>query len=140
MFKIIGAVFVAVVVTFLPVNISELKINEDIDYVRTYSSTKVEIDKYDNGEDLVDPFLSSSYFFWWPGCGGSYDEATVFTPNGTKVTVYIKKRTMSNSLITDANKKGDSMVPQATRIADSSIKYNCHSMRGISSLQKISIG
>ena len=127
MLKIIGAIFVAGIVLFLPINAIDNNITEDETYAKAYRCAKEEIDEDDDRDDLEDPFTASSYFFWWSGCGSSYDVATVYTPNGSAVEAKIDKRTMSERDKANCNKKGDDKVPQATRIADSTNRYNCHS-------------
>ena len=54
--------------------------------------------------------------------GDSY----VYTPNGTSVYVETGEEA-SQSYISYLNDYGDDWVPEATRIANSSIVYNCHS-------------
>ena len=50
----------------------------------------------------------------------------VYTPRGTQVEVYIRDE-MPAYAINICNQNGDTLVPEATRIAPSSSKYNCHS-------------
>ena len=50
----------------------------------------------------------------------------VYTPRGTQVEVYIRDE-MPTYAINICNQNGDTLVPEATRIAPSSSKYNCHS-------------
>lgn len=50
----------------------------------------------------------------------------VYTPKGSPVEVLIRDE-YSSSFIDKCNSAGDSMVPNATRLASSTAKYNCHS-------------
>lgn len=50
----------------------------------------------------------------------------IYTPNGTSVLVYLRDE-MTTQQIDKCNYAGDTLVPEATRIAPSTKKYNCHS-------------
>lgn len=50
----------------------------------------------------------------------------IYTPNGSLVLIYTRSE-LTPEQIEDYNDYGDTLVPEATRIAPSTKKYNCHS-------------
>ncbi len=127
MLKLIGVLFAVGAISILPVKVVNGRINEKNDCVMTYSFSREIVNE--NEDETVEneySFLSSPLSFW-DGCGSTYDIATVYTPNGSEVEVLIDKRTMSQTDINNCNSNGNKKVPQATLIADSTNKYNCHS-------------
>lgn len=51
----------------------------------------------------------------------------VYTEKGSRVTAYKVKRVYSEEVIDDINSQFDSGFPNAQRIGDASMQYNCHS-------------
>lgn len=58
---------------------------------------------------------------------------TVYTPRGTAVAVTVTTYELTSSQITSANNAAASQYPQATRKANASRRYNCHSFAWYSS-------
>ena len=77
------------------------------------------IEKYENS--FINECLSSN-----PYNITTYSSLYVQTPNGTNVSVSVRKDE-DLSWVESTNNEGDALVPSATRVGDASPKYNCHS-------------
>ncbi len=55
------------------------------------------------------------------------ETSTVSTPNGSSVLVYVSSEELSSTDIQNLNNHFDNQYPEAIRLADASVIYNCHS-------------
>lgn len=115
--------FFSLIMTFLglAISVSAFPNNYDNSIVfetKTIQKQKSKIDLNSSWDSI----FSSSFPLQSIATSSSY----VYTPRGTQVKVLIREE-MSQEDINFCNQIGDTLVPEATRIAPSSSKYNCHS-------------
>lgn len=127
MLNLIGSLIGATFMAIMPISTDYNNLNYSRDKTADPITKFNSIEKDENFFENINIEKSNTLSFW-NGCGsGNYELATVYTPNGSEVEVIIDKSNLSKNGIASRNSRGDNKVPQATRISDSSNKYNCHS-------------
>lgn len=132
--KIISFLILIMVLLGLNTSVSAFFNNYDSgDNGMVFEMKTIQRQKFKTNLTISSSYSSSSFYSLQSRATSS---SYVYTPRGTQVEVLIRDE-MSEYLINICNQNGDTLVPEATRIASSSSKYNCH---GICNLLPILIG
>ncbi len=102
MIKLIGSLFVALIISFIPLNNYNYLVEKEVKPIKTYYSVS------DIFTDEYEEVIEDAPFITLPGCN-PVETTMVYTPNNTEVEVFINPELSANE-IDQYNQRGDDIV------------------------------